>query len=452
MSKLAVSYLNQYGETEIQSLPVPLFTQSFDRGVALPLRGESIGDILDLLNSLQRILKSRPFSSLVVGVINSIAKPSSFEAEANRSLKDFLYQSGIIFKDGFALQRISNNLSILWVDRFERHPFGEKEGVGLARKIGCDILLSLNEKGILKTPFLWTTDADANLPHTYFDISKNDSVALHYPYRHSSKNFEGTLALTLYEIHLRNYFLGLRWALSPFAFPSIGSCLAIEPEAYAQVRGFPKRQAGEDFHLLSKLRKIGPIRYQKSNPIILKGRFSSRVPFGTGQSTIAIHKLQAEKGTYTLYSPFSFVFLKDLLHSSNLVLCSKEEDFNSQFDLFVDHLKQHQPSAIFSLEALDFFELLKQAFELRKNSEQRLRHFHTSFDALKTLRLIHLLDEHVYKPEAWDFALLNSPFLKLGKKETASEFLEELQFQEETSLDSLLVPFPGTGLINREVF
>jgi len=448
MSKLAVSYLTQYGEIETQSLPLPLFTQSFDRGVALPLRGESVGDILELLNSLQSILNSRPFSSLVVGVINSVAKPSSSEAEANRSLKDFLCQSGVIFTDGFALQKLSTNLSILWVDRFERHPFGEKEGVGLARKIGCDILLALNEKGLLKTPFLWTTDADANLPQTYFDVSQNDSIALHYPYRHSSKNFEGTLALTLYEIHLRNYFLGLRWAGSPFAFPSIGSCLAIEPEAYAQVRGFPKRQAGEDFHLLSKLRKIGAIRYQKSKPIVLKGRFSSRVPFGTGQSTIAIHKLLSENGSYTLYSPSSFVFLKELLYSSNLVLSSKEGDFNSQFDFLVERLKHNQPGALFSLEALNFFDLLKQAFALRKNSEQRLRHFHTTFDALKTLRLIHLLDEHVYKPEVWDLALVNSPFLNLRKKKTAGDFLEELQLQEEISLDTLLVPFPGNDPIN----
>jgi hypothetical protein len=36
-----------------------------------------------------------------------------------------------------------------------------KEGVGLARKIGCDIALSLYERGTLKSRWLHTTDADA---------------------------------------------------------------------------------------------------------------------------------------------------------------------------------------------------------------------------------------------------------------------------------------------------
>lgn len=443
MPTVAAQYLQQYGETESQFVPLQLLTRSFERGLAIPLRGESVDDLIALLNSLRRLLDGKPFSTIAVAVINSVATPSSAEVQANRLLREFLEQSGVVFKNGFGHQVFSKSLEILWVDRFIDRPFGDKEGVGLARKIGCDVLLSINTKGVLKTPFLWTTDADATLPKSYFDTSEPDSVALHYPYRHSLHSFEGGLALTLYEIHLRNYFLGLLWARSPFAFPSIGSCLAIAPDSYAKVRGFPKRQAGEDFHLLSKLRKMGPIRYQKSEPILLKGRFSARVPFGTGQSTIAIHQLLSEKTPYTIYSPRSFVFLKELLFSANTLLGIKEDIFHQSFDIFRERLRKEKPETLRPLELLSFFETLNESFVLRKTPEQRLRHFHTSFDGLKTLRLIHLLEEHAYKPEPWDQALKESPFLKLDKGNSAEGFLKEMQMQEEKSLDTLLVPFPG---------
>src|SRR6185295_2791724 len=89
-------------------------------------------------------------------------------------------------------------------------------------------------------------------------------------------------AHALYEVRLRYDVLGLASAGSPWAMHAIGSTLAVGVEAYAAVRGFPRRMAGEDFHLLAKLAKIGRVVRAGGEPIRLRSRSSDRVPFGTG--------------------------------------------------------------------------------------------------------------------------------------------------------------------------
>ncbi len=67
------------------------------------------------------------------------------------------------------------------------------------------------------------------------------------------------LATQLYELSLRYYVAGMKFARSPYAFHTIGSSMAVSPVHYARVRGFPKREAGEDFYLLNKLAKLGSV-------------------------------------------------------------------------------------------------------------------------------------------------------------------------------------------------
>ncbi|NDD04613.1 MAG: hypothetical protein EB078_06885, partial [Proteobacteria bacterium] len=175
----------------------------------------------------------------------------------------------------------------------------------------------------------------------------------------------------LYEIHLRNYFLMLYEAESPFAFPSIGSCLAIQASSYAQVRGFPKRQAGEDFHLLNKLRKLGAIHYRKGEPISLRGRFSHRVPFGTGQSTTDIFRLLTQGDEYSLYNPASFVFLKQLMKASEQTLNVPSEQFAKAFQSWREYLILQSPSGFSAGEKLLLPDLLQAAYQQRTNYRQR---------------------------------------------------------------------------------
>jgi len=43
-----------------------------------------------------------------------------------------------------------------------------KQGVGLARKIGCDLALAWQSAGRIKSPWIHCTDADVELPSRYF--------------------------------------------------------------------------------------------------------------------------------------------------------------------------------------------------------------------------------------------------------------------------------------------
>ena len=69
----------------------------------------------------------------------------------------------------------------------------------------------------------------------------------------------------LYEYSLRYYVAGLTYAQSPYAFHTIGSTMAVNAEHYASVRGFPRREAGEDFYLLNKLAKVGSVHTLEEN-------------------------------------------------------------------------------------------------------------------------------------------------------------------------------------------
>ncbi len=100
-----------------------------------------------------------------------------------------------------------------------------------------------------------------------------------YPFQHlPSPNQHLQLAQQLYDCSLNYYVDGQAWAGSPWAFHTIGSTLVINAEHYAIARGFPQREAGEDFYLLNKLGKIGKeISRLDSKPVALTTRQSDRV-------------------------------------------------------------------------------------------------------------------------------------------------------------------------------
>src|SRR5690606_16125567 len=110
----------------------------------------------------------------------------------------------------------------------------------------------------------------------------------------------------------RHYVMGLRHARSPQAFHAIGSTLAIDADSYAAVRGMPRREAGEDFHLLAKLRKLGPIATAPTAPLGLRARRSARTPFGTGR---AVARLLEDENAPMFEHPAAFDLLRGWLET-----------------------------------------------------------------------------------------------------------------------------------------
>ena len=117
---------------------------------------------------------------------------------------------------------------------------------------------ALYANGQLESPWVRSTDADVWVPPDYWTrtLPSGDGSALWMAYEHVGEGGESQeSAMMEYEIYLHYHSLGLQSAGSPYPFPCIGSTLWIHVEKYAAVRGFPKKEAGEDFYLLNKLAK-----------------------------------------------------------------------------------------------------------------------------------------------------------------------------------------------------
>ena len=189
--------------------------------------------------------------------------------------------------------------------------------MGLARKIGNDVALALHAAGRVAAPWIHNMDADTLLANDYFDqteaIPEGGSAAALYFFEHRfGDDEELALAGRLYEISLRYYTLGLAWAGSPYAYEAMGSCIAIRPEAYAAVRGFPRKNAAEDFYVLDKLAKVGSIARLAGTPLLLEGRLSDRVPFGTGKALSDLVSKKKALSGFKLYHPAVFGHLAAL--------------------------------------------------------------------------------------------------------------------------------------------
>lgn len=305
---------------------------------------------------------------------------------------------------GFKLTLFSDepaNRDVLLVDRFGKDrklPF--KGGVGHARKIGADVAAWLIHRQHIKSPWIHCTDADVRLPETYFNCSNAwldagpEYAALVYPFRH--RGLEGfsepdavIRATHLYELSLHYYVAGLKFAGSPYAFHTIGSTMAVNAKHYAKVRGFPKREAGEDFYLLNKLAKVGPVLELSASadcrPIEIAARRSDRVPFGTGAAVNTISSLNDPLQEFRFYNPRVFELLQDWLMSWPVLWPSGSSD-----------LQHYQPALLAGLKAMGAEKALVHAFTHSKDLGQFTRQMHTWFDAFRTLKLIHFLRDEFF--------------------------------------------------------
>lgn len=291
------------------------------------------------------------------------------------------------------------------------HPAGEllliravlpaKQGVGMARRLGLDLLLALWHRGQLREPWLQSTDADAILPVDYFENIPHDGpAALLHPFIHNRELSDDILR---YELSLRHFVLGLAWAGSPYAFHTIGSTIAAHARAYAQVRGMPLRQAGEDFYFLGKLAKVGGVRVLPGAPISLSGRVSHRVPFGTGRAMLRAHAGEA----LPCYHPEVFHRLRLTLQA--LSRCAQEGG------TWRGHMRLDEPWMEPVLH-LGVEAHLEQLHRQRPLARDRLRAAHEWLDAFATRRLIHAWrDEDLPSLPAED-ALARSPFVRPGTR------------------------------------
>ena len=375
-----LKYLDSYAEQE--SRQIQGFTNCYDYIVVIPVCNESPNIVEDVCSHITN-------KCLLVLVVNSPDNQHIWQ-QNNQIMIDYLCQNSV------SENEVSENIRHLVFDKsydillVDRNSTGlqvnPKQGVGLARKIGADIALKLYSQGLIKHPWIFSTDADVVLPENYFSCInslKDNYSAVVLDFNHLSDNPELAKLQYLYDFKMRYYLAGVKYGQVGYAYIPLGSTLIASMESYAQVRGFPKRNAGEDFYLLNKLAKIKPIKYKIDNCIIrIQSRFSDRVPFGTGPAIKKIDDL-ADINDYSYYNPQCFTFLKqwkqflDALWSKNNLSIKEPED------KMILQLYQY-------LDCHTVFTKSKRQITSLHRWQQFI---HQWFDAFKILKAVHFFDK-----------------------------------------------------------
>jgi hypothetical protein len=282
-------------------------------------------------------------------------------------------------------------LNLAWVDAASHGlelPL-KKGGVGLARKIGFDLALSLLDF-TASNPFLAALDADTLVQPDYlpaladhFLSAAEGGAVIPFAHQEGGSPVE-TEAIRKYEIFLRSYVLGLSTAGSPYAFHTVGSAMACTAGAYAGMGGMNTRAAAEDFYFLQQLKKTVGIAQVRGTVVRPSARASHRVPFGTGRSITRV--LAGDEDAVLFYRPECFEILKRWLS----LVADNPDAAGKCLRTLADEIS---PALGGYLDDIRFVVAWEK---LRGNSTGRLgllAAFHSWFDALRTLRLIHHLSD-----------------------------------------------------------
>lgn len=386
MTKTLLKYLEGHAE-RFPELDAIASLGVFQEAVFIPCCGEN--EIVDgLLESLEVAARASAKSVLAVLVVNESELTPLPHRRANALLLSRLRK-----------HRVSERLTVVCLERTGESAFAPRLGVGYARKLGADLILRLHALGRVQSNWIHTTDADARVADDYFDLEPSSSVpwglgplpagAFVHPFSHSREGDLGR-ALEAYDGFLRYYAERLAYAGSPFSFPTIGSTLSFSAEAYAAVRGFPKKEAGEDFYFLHKVAKVAFV-WPGGGEVRLVCRASDRVPFGTGRSIERIQGLWAQGKEYEVYQPKVFDHLRAWLR----VIDDLSDGVG--WEEATGELAPELRAALKTLGA----DAAHTRIASGRSGKDHLRAWHTWFDGFATLKLIHALRDNGHPNAAW---------------------------------------------------
>ncbi len=323
------------------------------------------------------------------------------------------------------------NVDFLIVDRFSQgREIPLKNGVGLARKIGGDIAAHAISLGLVRTPWIFSTDADATLPSNYLEateIQEADNSAVYFPFIHRGKTGgEPSQPLALYELSLRYYTASLATNIKRTAHDTIGSALAVRATAYAEVRGFPPRSGGEDFYLIAKAAKVGCVALAKTKPVLVTERESDRVPFGTSTGTRKISQQLEARERVLFYDPRVFSCLGALEKAVASFFSNRSiDDFNRV--LASNPLSQ----AIYAvIESTGLQHRLILADSQTKALPDLRKRVFDWFDHFRVLKMVHFLRDEYFCNIDWTEALAKSEFVRdrMSQEQEALFALRQWQY------------------------
>jgi hypothetical protein len=381
---------------------------SWSHILVVPVFAEDFNAVLAVAEQI-----AAPAALLEIWVLNAPESATHDQLALHRMLLDDLERLAdecLVLVPGMRLVRIGGRHIVVLEYWEEGQRLAVREGVGLARKKGADLALALWASGRVQHRWLWMTDADARLPPDYFERLVNKfansasyrhaqrlPVACVYPFSHLLEGSPAQqAALQQYEAKIRHYRAGLLSAGSPYAFTALGSLIACDMQAYAMVRGIPRRAAAEDFYLLNKLAKTGRIEHLDGAPVILSGRISLRVPFGTGRALAEALQNDGTTARLDLYPPHCFTSLGVFLHAAGTACQAPGWTAEQRLAYCAEQLTLHHFAPRKVMTCFDALQIGRglRSLQAGHGPVQVQQQFHEWFDALKTLQWIHWWRDH----------------------------------------------------------
>ena len=339
--------------------------------VTLPCYNEP--DLMGSLEALERCSAPKGEVSIIV-----IVNASVTETDEVKRHNEQTYRQGLEWAS--STERQFSYHFILENEMPKKHA-----GVGLARKIAMDEAVRIFEsqgKDGLIVCFDADSDCSTNLFVALEKAFENESVpgcSIRFEHPLEGQLHEAIYSgIINYELHLRYYVDGLKYANYPFAFHTVGSSMAVRSSAYQKQGGMNRRKAGEDFYFLNKIIPMKGFLNVNDACIIPSPRVSDRVPFGTGKAIGAWLKTdQIEMETYH-FKIFQDLKTFILAIDSFFEIENQEENWT----LLPKSVKAFVPYLMFE-------EKLKEINYHSNHLTTFRKRFFQWFDAFKVLKFIH---------------------------------------------------------------
>ncbi len=382
----------------------PVSHEGLERTVVIPALAES-ASLLKTLASLAENSTDQLSATLVICVINN-REPgisSKEEIEDNGITLDYLenfsknMDAPASCPDPESFRKVrACGMKIAYVDASTPgRELPKKGGVGHARKIGMDLTLSLFDYSDRKDGLIICLDADTLVEGNYLSeirrhFEKHDHAAAVIAFSHILPEEEESRAAAIaYELYLRYYEAGLRYAGSPYAYHTIGSTMVCRATAYAAVGGMNRKRAGEDFYFLQNLAKYGRVGHITGTTVYPSMRISDRVPFGTGRKMGEL--AGSSDKSIPFYNPEIFRMLRDFIAFLNGSDVSEMDGVAA-----LNACREIDGVLADYLDAKNFDETWDKIKQNSKDEKQFRRNLHVWFDAFQTLKLVHHLRDNRY--------------------------------------------------------
>ncbi|MFC2098911.1 glycosyltransferase [Bacteroidota bacterium] len=326
------------------------------------------------------------------GAVEVIIALNSCESSSDELIK----QNQLSEKEIYDFNRIHSDRNFLILSTNKTGIRKKEAGAGFARKLAMDHALSRFDKINKKDGIIISLDADtlcesgylSEVEKHFHNNQRSEACSIYFEHPLEGREFSASVynGITQYELHLRYYIEGLRYAGHPHAFHTVGSAFAIRAGTYASQGGMNKRTAGEDFYFLQKIIPLGNYSELNSTCLLPSPRPSARVSFGTGP--IINQFLSGEIEDLDSYDPRAFYDLRQYISSIPTLYSSDEKETRIIFSSW--------PESIQTNLGTEFFERLEEIRNNSSKTESFQKRFFRWFNMFRTLKYINFVHREFY--------------------------------------------------------